>query len=35
VKRAKAEARKGQQVTEAKLTDGSIKLTVQVNGGAA
>ncbi len=36
VERAKAEARrKGHQVTEAKLPDGSIKLTVQVNGGAA
>ena len=36
VERAKAEARRrGHQVTEAKLTDGSIKLTVQVNGGAA
>ena len=35
VERAKAEARrKGHQVTEAKLSDGSIKLTVQVNGGA-
>lgn len=36
VERAKAEARrKGHVVTEAKLSDGSIKLTVQVNGGAA
>ena len=36
VERAKAEVRrKGHQVTEAKLADGSIKLTVQVNGGAA
>jgi hypothetical protein len=36
VERAKAEARrKGHQVSEAKLADGSIKLTVQVNGGAA
>ena len=36
VERAKAEARrKGHQVTEAKLSDGSIKLTIQVNGGAA
>ena len=36
VERAKAEARRrGHQVTEAKLTDGSIKLTVLVNGGAA
>lgn len=34
VERAKAEARRrGHQVTEAKLADGSIKLTVQVNGG--
>ncbi|MCY2987610.1 MAG: DUF1257 domain-containing protein [Planctomycetota bacterium] len=36
VERAKAEARRrGHQVTEAKLSDGSIKLTVQVNGGTA
>lgn len=36
VERAKAEARRrGHQVTEAKLSDGSVKLTVQVNGGAA
>ena len=36
VERAKAEARRrGHQVTEAKLSDGSIKLSVQVNGGAA
>ena len=36
VERAKAEVRrKGHQVTEAKLADGSIKLTVQVNGGVA
>ena len=27
--------RRGHQVTEAKLSDGSIKLTVQVNGGTA
>ena len=27
--------RKGHTVTETKLTDGSIKLTIQVNGGAA
>ena len=36
VERAKAEARRrGHQVTEANLSDGSIKLTIQVNGGAA
>lgn len=36
VERAKAEARrKGIQVAEAELPDGSIKLTLQVNGGAA
>jgi len=36
VEKARAEARRqGHQVTEAKLSDGSIKLTVQVNGGAA
>jgi hypothetical protein len=35
VERAKAEARrKGHQLTEAKLPDGSIKLTVQVGGAA-
>jgi hypothetical protein len=35
VERAKAEARrKGHQVTEAKLTDGSIKLTISVGGAA-
>ena len=34
--RAKAEARKrGHQCTEAQLPDGSIKLTIQVQGGAA
>ena len=33
VERAKAEARrKGHQVTEAKLSDGSIKLTINVGG---
>ena len=36
VEKAKAEARRrGHQVTEAQLADGSVKLTVQVNGGAA
>ena len=36
VERAKAEARRrGHQVTEANLSDGFIKLTIQVNGGAA
>jgi hypothetical protein len=36
VERAKIAARKqGHTVTEQQLTDGSIKLTVQVNGGAA
>ncbi len=36
VERAKIEARtKGHTVTEQQLADGSIKLTVQVNGGAA
>ena len=36
VERAKLEARRhGHSVTEAPLEDGSIKLTVQVNGGAA
>lgn len=36
VERAKAEARRrGHQVTECHLADGAIKLTVQVNGGAA
>jgi hypothetical protein len=36
VERAKLEARKkGHSVTEQALTDGSIKLTVQVAGGAA
>jgi hypothetical protein len=35
VERAKAEARrKGHQVTEAKLSDGSIKVTVKVGGAA-
>ena len=35
VERAKAEARrKGHQVTEAKLADGSIKLTISVGGAA-
>ena len=35
VERAKTEARrKGHQVTEAKLTDGSIKLTINVGGVA-
>jgi len=35
VERAKAEARrKGHQVSEAKLTDGSIKLTINVGGAA-
>jgi hypothetical protein len=34
--RAKAEARRrGHQCTEQTLADGSIKLTIQVNGGAA
>ena len=33
---ARLEARKrGHSVTETQLTDGSIKLTIQVNGGAA
>ena len=36
VEKAKLEARRrGNQVTEQRLADGSIKLTVQVNGGAA
>ncbi len=36
VERAKIEARrKGHSVTEQPLADGSIKLTIQVNGGAA
>ncbi len=36
VEKAKIEARKqGHTVTEQALTDGSIKLTVQVSGGAA
>jgi nucleoside-diphosphate-sugar epimerase len=36
VERARAEARKrGHQCTEAQLPDGSIRLTIQVNGGAA
>jgi hypothetical protein len=36
VEKAKIEARKrGHQVTEQPLSDGSIKLTIQVNGGAA
>ena len=36
VERAKLEARKhGHTITEQPLTDGSIKLTIQVNGGAA
>jgi hypothetical protein len=36
VEKARAEARRrGHQVTEAKLSDGSIKLTIQVNGGTA
>ena len=36
VERARAEARRrGHAVTEAQLPDGSIKLTIQVNGGAA
>ena len=36
VEKAKLEARRqGHHVTEQQLTDGSIKLTVQVNGGAA
>lgn len=36
VEKAKIEARKnGHTVTEQPLTDGSIKLTVQVSGGAA
>jgi len=35
VERAKAEARrKGHQITEAKLADGSIKLTINVGGTA-
>jgi len=35
VERAKAEARrKGHQFTEAKLSDGSIKLTINVGGAA-
>jgi len=36
VEKAKIEARKkGHTVTEQSLADGSIKLTIQVNGGAA
>mgnify|MGYP000974166787 CR=1 FL=1 len=36
VEKAKIEARKkGHQVTEHPLADGSIKLTIRVNGGAA
>jgi hypothetical protein len=36
VERARAEARRrGHAVTEAQLPDGSIKLVIQVNGGAA
>jgi len=36
VERARAEARKrGHQCTEAQLPDGSIRLTIQVQGGAA
>jgi hypothetical protein len=36
VERARAEARRrGHAVTEAQLPDGSIKLTIQVQGGAA
>ena len=36
VEKARMEARrKGHSLTERKLTDGSIKLTIQVNGGAA
>ena len=35
LKEAESLTRQGHQVTEAKLPDGSIKLTVQVNGGAA
>jgi hypothetical protein len=36
VERAKIEARKqGRSVTEQPLADGSIKLTIQVGGGAA
>jgi hypothetical protein len=36
VEKAKAEARRvGHSVTEQQLTDGSIKLTIQVVGGAA
>ena len=36
VEKAKIEARKkGHTVTEQSLTDGSIKLTIKVNGGAA
>lgn len=36
VEKAKIEARKkGHQVTEQPLADGSIKLTIRVNGGAA
>jgi hypothetical protein len=36
VEKCRIEARKkGHTVTESQLTDGSIKLTVQVNGGAA
>jgi len=36
VEKARIEARrKGYAVTEQQLADGSIKLTIQVNGGAA
>jgi hypothetical protein len=36
VEKAKAEARRvGHSVSEQALTDGSIKLTIQVTGGAA
>jgi len=36
VERARIEARKkGHSVTETQLADGSIKLTIQVAGGAA